>query len=70
MNEIKEIGENHKQPDKEKEYNRIKIIFSLIELGILLSLLLILIFSGLSLKIRDFAISFNDNPYIQFLFIF
>jgi len=39
MNEIKEIGENHKQPDKAKEYNRKKIIFSLIELGILLSLL-------------------------------
>ena len=66
MNEIKEIGENHKQPDKAKKYNRIKIIFSLIELGILLSLLLILVFSGLSLKIRDFALSFNDNPYIQF----
>ncbi|NVM04892.1 MAG: M48 family metalloprotease, partial [Candidatus Helarchaeota archaeon] len=69
MSEIEEIGENYKKPDKAKEYNRKKIIFSLIELGLLLSFLLILVFSGLSLKIRDFVVSFNDNPYIQF-FIF
>ena len=54
--------------DKAKEYNRKKIIFSLIELGILLCFLLVLVFSGLSFNIKDIAVSMNDNPYLQFLF--
>jgi len=67
MNNEKNIDVNDDKTKRAKEYNRKKIIFSLVELGLLLCFLLMLIFSGLSLIIRDAAVSLHSNPYIQFL---
>ncbi|MCK4965429.1 hypothetical protein KAS50_00275, partial [bacterium] len=61
------MNNNTDKAVRAKKYNRIKVIFSFVELGLMLSFILFLIFSGLSIAIRDFSVSLHPNPYVQFL---
>jgi len=53
-----------------KEYSRIKIYISIFSIILSIALLLILIFSGLSMLFRDWALSFSDNPFSVVFFYF
>ncbi len=61
------MNNNTDKAVRAKKYNRIKVIFSFVELGLMLSFILFLIFSGLSIAIRDFSVSLHPNLYVQFL---
>ncbi len=50
-----------------KVYNRIKLIVSLIEMGLTLTILLVLIFSPLGRSIQEYAFIITSNLYLSFL---
>jgi len=53
--------------DKIKKYNRIKIIANIFETSIFIVLLVFLVFSNYSIKLKEYAYSHSNNPYITFL---
>jgi STE24 endopeptidase len=64
--EIDEI-ENNDKSRRAKEYARIKRILSLVQSVVLYVVLLVLLFTGLSGEISNYAYSFTSNPYLALL---
>ncbi len=55
------------EQNKAKTYERIKLFLSISEIIIYITLILILIFGGWSVQLRDLTLSWVDNIYLQLL---
>ena len=56
--------------EKAKEYNKKKILFSVLDLLLLLALLFISIFTNFSVIIKENALRFTTNPYLVIFLVF
>ena len=54
-------------PKRVKKYNRLKIIFSIIEIVLGLALLIIIVTGGFSLRLQEIALGVSTKPYLALL---
>jgi STE24 endopeptidase len=67
MQTAEDQGKGTLRKEEAKEYNRIKIRLSIIDLLITITLIIVLAFSGLSRMLVQAIQPYTGNPYLQFL---
>ena len=61
------VGRHMTQQNKAKTYEKIKLSLSISEIIIYIAMILIIIFGGWSIQLRDLTLSWVDNIYLQLL---